>query len=43
MDVEKNELVIVLDHGKELAEVAATAACCSGKPSAASSGDPARS
>jgi hypothetical protein len=35
MDVEKNEMVIVLDCGKDLAEVAATAACCSGKPSAA--------
>jgi len=37
MDVEKRDLVIVLDCGKELEEVAATAACCSGKPVAASS------
>ncbi|MDO9041224.1 MAG: hypothetical protein Q7U64_02630 [Desulfocapsaceae bacterium] len=43
MDVEKTEMVIVLDCGKNLEEVAATAACCIGKPSAASSGDPARS
>ena len=38
MDVEKRDVVIVLDCGKELAEVAATAGCCLGKPSAASSG-----
>lgn len=37
MDVEKNEMVIVLDCGKDLAEVAAEAACCQGKPSVASS------
>jgi len=40
MEMEKNELVIVLDCGKDLAEVAAEGACCSGKPSAAASGDP---
>jgi hypothetical protein len=35
MDVEKNELVIVLDYGKDLEEVATEAACCIGKPSMA--------
>ena len=40
MDIEKNELVIVLDCGKDLEEVAATATCCKGKPSVASSGTP---
>jgi hypothetical protein len=39
MDVEKNELVIVLDCGKDLADVAAEMTCCKGKPSAASAGD----
>lgn len=43
MDVEKNEVVIVLDCGKDIDEVAAEGACCIGKPVAASSGDPARS
>lgn len=42
MDMEKNEEVIVLDRGQELAEMAATAGCCIGKPSAASSGDSVR-
>ncbi len=43
MDVEKNEVVIVLDCGMELAEVAVEGACCKGKPSLASSTDPIRS
>ena len=43
MDVEKTETVIVLDCGKDLAEVAAEGTCCIGKPSAPSSGTPARS
>jgi hypothetical protein len=42
MDMEKNEEVIVLDRGQELEEVAATAVCCLGKPSAPSSGDAVR-
>jgi hypothetical protein len=43
MDVKKNELVIVLDCGMDLAEVAAEMACCKGRPSASSAGDPIRS
>ncbi len=39
MNVEKNEMVIVLDCGKDIEEVAAEASCCLGKPVAASSGD----
>lgn len=39
MDVEKNEMVIVLDCGKELEEVATEMACCLGRPSAAAGGD----
>jgi hypothetical protein len=39
MDVKNNELVIVLDCGKDLAEVAAEMTCCKGRPSAASAGD----
>lgn len=35
MDVEKRDLVIVLDCGKDLEEVAAEIGCCKGKPSAA--------
>ncbi len=33
MDVEKNEVVIVLDRGQNLEEVAAEGTCCSGKVS----------
>ncbi len=33
MDVEKNEVVIVLDCGMDLAEVAVEGTCCKGKPS----------
>jgi hypothetical protein len=40
MDVEKKEMVIVLDYGKELEEVASEMACCKGRPAAAASGDP---
>lgn len=36
MDLKKNEQVIVLDCGKEVAEVAAMGTCCIGRPSAAS-------
>jgi hypothetical protein len=43
MDVEKNEVVIVLDCGMDLAEVAAEMACCKGRPSVSSSTDPIRS
>jgi hypothetical protein len=41
----KNEVVIVLDNGIDIEEVASTASCCKGRPSAASSGggDPIRS
>jgi hypothetical protein len=35
MDVEKNEVVIVLDRGKDLEEVADATYCCQGKPSSA--------
>ena len=43
MDVEKNELVIILDCGMELAEVAVEGTCCKGRPSASSTTDPIRS
>jgi hypothetical protein len=39
MDVKNNEVLIVLDCGKELAEVAAEGTCCIGRPSASASGD----
>lgn len=39
MDVEKNEVVIVLDCGMDLEDVACEMACCKGKPSVAASGD----
>ena len=39
MDVNKNELLIVLDCGTKLEEVAAEMACCKGKPSVAAAGD----
>ncbi len=35
MDLEKNDLVIVLDCGKDVEEVVVMAVCCKGKPSAA--------
>ena len=37
MDLEKNEVVIVLDRGQELEEVAAEATCCKGRPNASTS------
>lgn len=39
MDVKDKEVVIVLDCGMELAEVAVEGVCCKGKPSAAAIGD----
>jgi len=43
MDVEKNEVLIVLDCGKDLEEVAAEATCCKGRPSLSATVDPVRS
>lgn len=39
MDVKDKEVVIVLDCGMELAEVAVEGSCCKGRPSASVIGD----